>query len=264
MVQAARNIFAIFKKETRILFTTPIAYIALSVFVFTSGFFFIRFLTGFQQQIIRFTQRQPQMLEYLNFTDHILQPLFFNVAIILTFVVALVTMRSIAEERKSNTFELLLTTPVTSFQITVGKYLASVLIIVCMAAILVVYPFLVSLYAKSGGPEWNTVFSGMLGILLLGSAFTAIGLCVSSFTNSQLTAAIITFFILLMLWTMGMAARDNSGLTRDVLSGISASDHLIGFTEGRIYLKDVIYFVSLIFLGIFLTQRILEAQRWQD
>ena len=143
-----RNILAIFRKELQITFATPVAYVAFTVFTIVSSFFFLRILSEFQRQIMIATQMRPQILQYMNFTDQVLQPLFYNVAVILIFVVPFVTMRLIAEERRSRTFELLLTSPVTPFQITVGKYLSILVVVLVMVVLVLVYPVLVWTYAE--------------------------------------------------------------------------------------------------------------------
>jgi ABC-2 type transport system permease protein len=258
-----RNILAIFRKELQVTFATPVAYVAFTVFIIVSSFFFLRILAEFQRQIMIATQMRPQMLQYMNFTDRVLQPLFYNVAVIMIFVVPFVTMRLIAEERRSRTFELLLANPVTPGQIALGKYLSALAVVLVMVLLVLVYPLLVWAYAEHGGPEWSTVFSGLLGLFLVGAAFAAIGLFISSLTSSQIVAAAITFCTLLLLWVVGWAATDNTGVTRDLLSGLSAIEHIRNFAKGVIDSKDLVYYLSLAFLGVFFTQRALEAQRWR-
>lgn len=258
-----RNIWALFIKEIRVYFTTPVAYVALTVFTIVSSFFFLRFLSEFQHRILIATQMRPEIMQYLNFTDQVFQPLFYNTAVIFIFVLPFITMRLIAEERRARTFELLLTNPVTPFQIAAGKYLASLVVLLTMIGIVTVYPLLVWAYATLGAPAWGTVFTGMLGLFLVGAAFTAVGLFISSLTSSQTVAAAITFCTLLLLWVVGWAAGDNTGVTRDVLNGMSAIEHVRSFAKGVIDLKDVVYYLSLAFLGVFLTRRALEAQRWR-
>jgi ABC-2 type transport system permease protein len=258
-----RNIIAILRKEVLVSFTTPIAYVAYTVFTIISSFFFLRLLSDFQQRIQLYSQYNPQMLQYLNFTDHGLRPLFYNVAVILIFVVPFLTMRLIAEERRTKTIELLMTNPVTPIQISLGKYLGALTLLVPMLAIILLYPALVSLYAEVGSVAWGTVFTGLLGLFLVGAAFVAVGLFISSLTSSQVVAAAITFCALLMLWVIGWAGADNPGATREVLLSLSAIEHIRGFSDGVIDLKDVVYYISLAGLGFFLSQRALETQRWR-
>jgi ABC-2 type transport system permease protein len=258
-----RNILAIFLKELRITFTTPIAYISLTVFTLVSSFFFSQMLRGFQRRIAWAAQMRPRDLEYLNLTDSVIQPLFFNVAVIFIFVIPFLTMRLIAEERRSGTFELLQTCPVTPLQIVMGKYLSGLLVVMIMVLLVGLYPLLVGAYSVGGGPEWSTVATGLLGLFLAGAAFTSIGLFVSSLTRSQIVAAAVTFCALLLLWMAGWAASDNVGAVREVLAAVSAIERIRAFTKGAIDLRDLVYYLSLAGLGVFLTRQVLEARRWR-
>ena len=215
-----RNILAILRKEIRVSFTTPIAYVAYTVFTIIGSFFFLRILSGFQQSIQLYAQYNPQGLQHLNFTDQGMKPLFYNIAVILIFVVPFLTMRLIAEERHNKTIELLVTNPVTPFQIVLGKYLGALTLLLPMLAIMALYPLLVSIYAEVGSVAWGTVLTGLLGLFLIGAAFMAVGLFISALTSSQVVAAAITFCALLMLWVVGWAGNDNLGTTREVLMSV--------------------------------------------
>jgi ABC-2 type transport system permease protein len=258
-----KQVFAILRKELKVAFTTPVAYAAFTVFSIVSSFFFLRLLVRFQDAIDRNTQMRPNLLQYMNFTDQVLSPLVYDAAIMLVFVVPFLTMRLIAEERRTRSFELLMTLPVSPWQIAWGKYLATLALLACMLALTLVYPLLVHLYAQVGGVAWETVGTGLLGLFLLGAAFSALGLFVSALTSSQAVAAAITFCALLMLWVVGWAGADNTGLTRKALIGLSAIEHIRSFASGAVDLADVVYYLSWIGLGLFLTQRALEAQRWR-
>jgi len=258
-----RNIVAMLFKELRVVFTTPVAYVAYTVFTLVSSFFFLRLLSAFQRRVVEASQMRPQDLRYINFTDGVLQPLFYDVAVIFVFIVPFLTMRLIAEERRGNTFELLMANPISPAQITLGKYLAALVQIAVMVLLVGIYPLLVDAYAIEGGPEWASVATGMLGLFLLGAAFCAVGLFISALTDSQVVAAAITFCALLLLWVVGWAAADNSGATREVLEAMSAIEHIRSFTRGVIDLQDTVYYLSLAGLGLFMTRQALEAARFR-
>ncbi len=258
-----RNTLTIFVKELRIIFTTPIAYVVFAGFTFVVSFFFLRLLWGFVDQVDFYTRTNPQVLQYMNLTDQVLAQLLQNAAVVLAFAVPFITMRLVAEERRSRTFELLMTCPVRPAHIALGKYLAALTVILVMVAITTIYPLLVAAYARVGTVAWTTVMLGLLGVFLLGAAFTAIGLFVSSLTSSQIIAAFITWCVLMMLWVIGGAAADNTGTTREVLSGLSAMGHLRSFTSGVLDIKDLVYYLSLAAFGLFMTHRALETQRWR-
>jgi ABC-2 type transport system permease protein len=258
-----RNAIAILRKELRLYFTTPVAYVVFAVFTIVTSFFFLRILTHFQRTITANTQMQPQLLQYLNFTDHVIAPLLVNVAVILVFAIPFLTMRLVAEERRTRSFELLMTCPVRPWQIAVGKYAAALAVVAVMLVIVLIYPVLVAAYAQIGSVAWTTVLTGLLGLFLLGAGFTAVGLFISSLTSSQIIAAFVSWCVLMLLWVIGWAAADNTGLTRDILAGLSAVEHIRGFTRGLIDMKDLVYYLTLAGFGLFLTHRSLESQRWR-
>ncbi len=258
-----RPIIAILRKELRVYFTTPVAYAAFTVFSIVTSFLFLRNLVGFQRQIDINTQLRPHLLQFMNFTDQVLSQLTFQAAVVLVFVVPFVTMRLVAEERRARTFELLMTNPVSPWHIAWGKYLATLVVLAVMLSLTLLYPLLVGLVAQVGGVAWETVGTGLLGLFLLGAAFTALGLFVSALTASPVVAAIITWCVLFLLWVVGWAATENPGATGDVLRALSAIEHIRSFASGALDSRDLVYYLSLCAFGLFMTQRALEAQRWR-
>lgn len=262
-----RNAIAIAKKELQIYFTTPIAYVVFFATSFIGAWFFLSLTGEFQRRSMQFMEYRAQgMLEQMNLTDWVVMPLVMNMALILAFVVPFVTMRLLAEERRQQTLELLMTAPIRSVDIVLGKFLAGKIILLVVVGIVAAFPVLLSFFSSSmtggGGIEWQTVLSGLLGLFLMGLAFLAIGLFISSLTDSQVVAAIITFFVLLLTWVVNWKAGDVEGAWREVLVYLSSVGHLASFARGIIDLKDLVYFLSVIVLGLFLTHRAVEAQRW--
>src|SRR5438309_7212731 len=175
-----KNAIAIAKKELNIYFATPIAYVMFTLFVIIGSYFFLRLLNAYQQASLRYMQ-SPEILSRLNFQDAIFRGLFGNLGVILIFVVPFLTMRLVAEEKRQRTIELLYSTPVTPGEIVWGKYLAALAILACTLALTLLYPALVQLVAKDqNGVEWRSIFLGYAGLFLLGSAYMALGLFISS------------------------------------------------------------------------------------
>ena len=259
-----RNSVAIAKKELNIYFATPIAYVMFTLFVVIGSYFFLRLLGAYEQASLAYMRfNAPEMANRLNFQDAIFRNLFGNLGVILIFIVPFLTMRLIAEEKKQKTIELLYTTPVTPGQIVWGKYLAAVVVLFCTLALTLTYPVLVQLVARDqNGVEWRSVLLGYLGLFLMGAAYMAIGLFISSLTESQVVAALITFVVLLMTWIIGWTAGEMEGWMRDVVVYLATVSHLDSFSKGTLELKDVVYFLSLITLGLFATHRAIEAHRW--
>ncbi len=252
---------ALLGKELLVFFTTPTAYAALSVFAIISSFFFLRLLSAFQARVELTAQKAPELLQYVNLTDGVLEPLYLQIAVVFVFITPFLSMRLFAEERRLKTYELLLVHPISTCSITAAKYLATLVMLSLMLALSLCYPCLLTAYADLGRPSWNTVGSSLLGLWLCGASFLAVGMFLSSLTQSQALAAAVTFCVLLLLWVVGWAAADALGTPREVLLALSAIDHVRGFTRGAIELSDVVYFLSLIGLGLFFTCQSLELQR---
>jgi ABC-2 type transport system permease protein len=262
------KILAVFKKELKIYFGTPVAYVVFGVFAAISGYFFYQILQFFQRQSMQFMQMQaPQLLERMNLNDMVISPIILNVNVFFLLMIPVLTMRLIAEEKRSKTMELIMTNPVSVWQITIGKYLASLVVVAAMTGIIALYPLLVSLMA--GGPggagnlEWAPVVTGLLGLFLSGAAFAAIGLFASSITDSQIVSAIVGFGILLVFWVIGWAAAGAEGVMFDVLRYISFMEHMVSFTKGLIEIKDLVFYASIVFFALFLTARVIESERWR-
>jgi len=262
-----RNALAIAKKELYLYFTTPIAYVVFFATSFIGAFFFLSLASEFQRRSIQFMSFQaPELLARLNLTDMVAAPLILNMGVILIFVVPFLTMRLLAEERRQRTMELLMTAPIRSSEIVFGKYLAALGVLAVLIGITALFPALLDTYGTgaTGGAavEWQTVFAALAGLFLCGAAFVAVGLFVSALTESQVVAALITFLVLLLTWVVGWKAADAEGVWKDVLVHLSSVGHLVSFARGVVDLKDLVYFLSIAVLGLFLTHRAVEARRW--
>ncbi len=265
MANPLKNIFAVSKKEFKTYFSTPVAYVIFGVFVIICSYFFVRLVEFFQRQSVQYMQfRAPHMLEKMNLNDMVLRPLFLNIDIFFLLMLPIITMRLIAEEKKSKTYELLMTTPISIWDIVIGKYLAAITVVFFMLLLTLPYPLLLHFLATPGsGIEWSPVLVSYLGIFLLGSSFVALGIFSSSVTENQVVAAILGFGLLLMFWVIGWAATEADTVTGQILKYVSILDHLDGFTKGVIKIKDVVFYLSFIFFFLFITHRWLESQRWR-
>jgi ABC-2 type transport system permease protein len=257
-----RNATAIARKELNIYFSTPIAYVMFTLFVLIASYFFLQLLSGYEMYSMQVMRMAPEMLNRLNFQDAIFLPLFGNLGLIFVLIVPFLTMRLIAEEKRSRTIELLYTTPTTPGDIVFGKYLAALVVLTCTLALTLTYPILLQVLARDAGVEWRSVLLGYGGLWLLGAASMALGLFISSLTDSQVVAALITFVTLLLLWIVGWAARFAEGKMHDVLNYLSLPTHQESFSKGTIDLKDCLFFVSVVVLGLFATHRAVDAHRW--
>ena len=253
------KIWAIFKKEMRLYFTSPVAWVVFTIFLLIGGYFFYSIFAFFTLASMQ-SAMNPQMARDLNVTDSVMRPLFSNISVILLLLMPLVTMRLFAEERRSGTIELLLTFPVRDGAVLAGKYLAALVLYAIMIGLTLLYPGIVVYFARL---EWGPVLTGYLGLLLMGATFIAVGVFASSLTENQIVAAITTFGALLIFWILGWSADYAGGAAGRVLQFLSILEHNDSFSKGVLDTKDVLYYVNFTVLALFLTSRSLEARRWK-
>ncbi|HEV8643822.1 MAG TPA: ABC transporter permease subunit [Methylomirabilota bacterium] len=253
------KVWPIFKKEMRLYFTSPIAYVVFAIFLLVGGYFFYSIFAFFTMASMQ-AAMNPQMGRDLNTTDSVLRPLFSNITVILLLLMPMVTMRLFAEERRSGTIELLLTYPVRDGAVLVGKYLAGLVLYVLMLVGTLLYPAMLAWFSRI---DWGPLFTGYLGLILLGAAFLAVGLFASSLTENQIVASIVTFGVLLLFWVIGWSADYVGGPWGRVLTHLSLIEHYDSFAKGLLDTKDIIYYLSFTTLALFLTLRSLEARRWK-
>ena len=251
---SVRNILAIAVKELRSYFASPIAYVVIGFFALMFGFFFYSLLLYFDRQSLQAAGQA------VNVNEQFLRPVFLNATVIFLFVLPLVTMRTYSEEKRSGTIELLLTAPLTDLQIILGKFLGAMGLYAAMLAITLVH---VGLLFMFGNPEWRPVVTTYLGLLLMGGCFISVGLLISSLTKNQIVAGMITFGVFLMLWVINWIASFMGPTTQQVLNYLSITDHLDDFTKGIIDTKHLVYYVSFITFGLFLTARSVDTERWR-
>ena len=253
------RIWPIFKKEMRLYFTSPVAYVVVAIFALIAGYFFYSIFAFFTLASMQSTMN-PAMARELNVTDSVMRPLFSNISVILLLLMPLVTMRQFAEERRSGTIELLLTYPVRDGAVLAAKYLAALALYGLMLMLTLLYPGIVVAFARL---EWGPVLTGYLGLFLMGATFIAVGLFASSLTENQIVASITTFGALLLLWTIGWSAEYVGGAWGKLLQHLSILEHNDNFAKGVLDTKDVLYYANFIALALFLTLRSLEARRWK-
>jgi len=256
-MNTVRNILAIAGKELRSYFASPIAYIIIGLFALLFGWFFYIYLHVFVEQ----SQRMSMMGGgNVNVNEQMIRGVLQNAAVIILFVMPMITMRTYSEEKRSGTIELLLTSPLTDFEIIVGKFLGAMGL---FCAMLLVTMIDVAILFRLGNPEWRPIAAGYLGLLLMGGCFISVGLLISSLTKNQIVAGFMTFAVFLMLWVINWLA-DSSGPTgQAILSFLSITDHFDDFTKGIIDTKHLAYYVSFITFGLFLTAKSVDSERWR-
>lgn len=231
---------AIFRREVLSYFTSPIGYIFLAAFYASSAVIFS--LNSLEQGSTQ------------------LDNLFAQLMIILIVLIPILTMRTMSEEKKNKTDQCLLTAPVSLFGIVAGKFLAALLIYVLGVAITVVYAIVVSAFST---PDWNVIVGNIVGLVLLGAAFIAVGIFCSSFTENQVVSAVTSFIVMIVLYlfsTIGNLIPVE--FISKIFSRLSFWERYYGFTYGLFDLSNALFFVSAVVVFLFLTVRVLEKRRW--
>jgi ABC-2 type transport system permease protein len=251
------NTLVICRKELNSYFRSPIAYGVMAIFALVSGYFFQFFVFYFIRQGMM-AAMQGQSFP-MNVDEQVIRPLLSNMSVIGLFVLPMITMRLFAEEKRTGTIELLVTSPVRDWEIVLGKFLGSMLLYAAMLGLTLIS--FVTLYAY-GKPDWRSMLTGYLGLLLQGGCLLAIGTFISTLTKNQIVAGVAGFGVALLLWVLNWNDFDSS-LSSKVLSYLSVLSHIDSFSKGVLDLKDIVYYVTFILLGLFLTTRSLESMRWK-
>jgi ABC-2 type transport system permease protein len=229
-----RQFLALLAKEEKALFTSPIAYVLIAVFLLIMGYSFTLAL------FISHTMTLVHM--------------FFQIFTLFLLTVPIITMRLIAEERKLRTMEVLLTSPITETQIVLAKFAASMSLILLMLIFSAAYPIVLAVY---GDPDWGPIFSGYLGLVLFAGALVGVGLLMSALTNNQIVAALLSLSIFLLLWIIDEYGHLLPDPFDSLVTNMSLSVHFKPFATGSLYLTDVAFYLSATMLSLFLSVRAL-------
>ena len=265
-----RGTWAIWKREARYYFSNPTAYVLIAVFLVIADLAFLYMFNYYTVQSGQLGQYSSE-IPYDFTPNWVMEVVFDFLGTVILIMLPFVTMRLLAEERRMGTDELLLTTPVSISDIVLGKYLSALTLLATMLGLSIYMPILLGRYSEIA---WKTVLCGYLGLFLMGAAFIAFGLFLSSVTESQVVAGLATFGLLLGLWLIsGMG--DILGRVLDFISPslsaafeeglkyLSLSDHLSPFLKGIVDTRDLVFYLSAIFLGVFLAHRSVESTRWR-
>ena len=256
-----RNTLVIAGKELQSYFVQPVAYVVLTVFLLLGGWFFFSLLRQFDEmiQLIQMMGQQQELAQ-MNLNSRVIEPLLHDLSIVLVIVMPALTMRVFAEEKRSGTYELLLTAPVRTGEIVAGKFIASATFTLIMVALAWIFPIILMIF---GDPEVGVMFAGYVGLALLAITFVAVGLFTSSLTQNQIIAAISSFGLLILLFVISWPAEAGGGVIWSLLKYLSLPEHFSTLVRGVIDTSDLVFFLSMILVALFLTQRSVESARWR-
>ncbi len=254
-----RNMWVICRKELGSYFVSPIAYILLAMFAIIFGFFFWNVVGYFVFMGVE-SQMRGQMFP-MNLNEEVIRPLISNASVISLFLIPMITMRLFAEEKRTGTIELLATSPIRDGEVILGKWLASLILyagMLLLTAINLLWLF------KYGNPDWKPLAVAYLGLLLQAGALLAIGTFISTLTRNQIIAGAATFGVCLLLWVLEWVSGYESATWARVLAYLSVLTHFESLAKGLLSTKDVVYYITAIYLGLFLSARSLESLRWRS
>jgi ABC-2 type transport system permease protein len=258
-----RNIFVIAERDFKTYFTSPIAYVVLTIFILLAGFFFSLILNQVVESSTMQAMQSAQTGQPPAARDMPgeVSTAFLNVvSSIMLFIFPMITMALFSEEKKRGTIELLLTAPITDFQVVLGKFFAASAFYVVLLLTTLVEMSVLYVYSK---PASGPILTAYLGILLYGLAVVAIGMFISTLTENQIIAAVLSFGTVLLFMLLDAFSRRAGESAKAVLTYLSIIEHLNDFLMGIVSTSHVIYYVSLILVGLFLTYRSLDSLRWR-
>lgn len=259
-----KGILAIYRREMKSYFVSPIAYIVIGFFLVITGYFFANILSILIERSFM-AQMQAQRMgapPEMDVPGLVIRNFIGVIATVLLFLVPMMTMGVYSEERKRGTMEMLMTSPLTEWQIVLGKYFASLSLFVLMLCPTFIYHGVVSIYSEPALP-WRIVFTGYLGVFLLGAVLIALGSFISSLTESQIVAGVVTFVVFLLMWVLDFGVRGASTTTGEIIKYMSILQHYDSFAQGVIDTSSIVFYVSMAVLGLFLTLRTIESMRWR-
>ncbi|HOW36325.1 MAG TPA: ABC transporter permease [Candidatus Omnitrophota bacterium] len=235
-----KKILIIAFKELETYFKSPLAYVVLFITIATFNVFFFILIDHNHEATLR------DMFKLMEF--------------MFVFIVPILTMKVFAEEKHTGTIEFLMTAPVTNGQITLGKYLGSLIFFSAIVAVTSIYYFIISCF---GQPDSVPELVGYFGIWLEGALFIAIGILASSLTKSQIVAAIGSYIVILLLYFSMSFTKFFSGLTKIIIERLSFWSHTQNLYTGLLTLEDLVYFISGIIFCLILTRIAIENRLWK-
>jgi ABC-2 type transport system permease protein len=255
-----KNVITIMNRELRAYFSSPLAYVIMTCFLGIVGLFFVTYVLIYSQWSMQ-ASMNPMGAGPGSLDEIVIRNLYSTFAVIMIFMAPILSMRLLAEERRLRTAELLLTAPVTTFQLVLGKYLGVLSFAGFMLLLTLQYPAYLML--MGGSPELGPLASIYLGALLMTGSVLAIGMLSSSLTSNQIVSAVLAFVISLFFWLIGSFGEVGAGEYAELLSGISIISHYQDFMKGVVDTGSVVYYLTYIGFGLFLTQRVIDSGRWR-
>ncbi|MBN1902642.1 ABC transporter permease subunit [Candidatus Sumerlaeota bacterium] len=252
--------FGIYKKEIKSYLQSPVIYALAGIFLFLMAYFTLGMIVEFADIYRDFNMRRMYGMDEMNVTQWVIRGFFSLLNFLLLFLIPVLTMRLLAEERKNRTFEILTSCPISDGDIVFGKYLAALTLILALLLASLVYPLLVERFSQ---PEWPVILTGYLGLVLTVLAYLAFGLFASTVTENQIIASFLSFSGLVFFYLVGDVTSSKEGWLGKISSELSLRQHSLSFSNGVIELRDVFYLLAFAGFFLFLSLEILKIRRWK-
>jgi len=254
-----RAVLTLAKKDLKNLLMSPLFYIIAGLCSLLWSYSFMRNLLMFAERSRSFMQ--PGMEAGMNLQREVFLMHISQINLLFVFVVPALTMRLLAEEKRMRTYDLLLTSPISATQIALGKFLAGWGAVGALTLISFLYPLATRAVAEY---PFGPLLTAYLGVFLVSGAYVAVGLFASSLTESIMLSVVMGLMFNILLWFISQGAGDGSTTwVSSVLEYMSIGQHFLGFIMGAVKLNSTVFFLSLIGLFVFLTQRVVESSRWR-
>lgn len=257
-----KNIGVMWKREMKGYFYTPLAYVFIGMFSLLMGVMFASFL----QTYMDYTARSAFGMAPTITIDRLAEAFYANMHVILMFVLPFFTMRLFTEESRQNTMALLMTSPIRTWELTLAKFFAGGSMLAINLFITMLFPIYLILFSApgpNGGPDLGVIASTYLGLFLAGLTYIGFGIFWSSVTESQLVAVVLAFATNFSFWLLSLWAQGATGMAQPILKHMAINEQFMTFAKGTLELKSIVYFLSIIFLSLFLTNRSLESRSWR-
>jgi ABC-2 type transport system permease protein len=256
-----KNVWAILQREYSNYFVSPIAYVVITVFLLVMGFFFVIILGNTVQGVQ--AQQFGGLMQSFDVPSLVAREFFGILSTVLLFMLPMATMGLFAEEKKQGTIELLMTSPLTSIQIVLGKFFASLAFFVTLLVPTLLYFMVMQIYSQPHF-NWSPVLSAYGGVLFLGASLIALGAFISTLTENQIIASVGTFGVFLILWVVDASTRSTETKLGETLNYLSVLNHFDDFTKGVIDTTHLIFYLSFVLFALLLTLRSFESLRWRQ
>lgn len=255
-----KMVWVMTQKELKSLFGSPLAYVVIGLFSAITGVIFVNLLVTYADQLQVVTAAQGGAPQNISFMEEVVYKLFANINFLMVLFMPMITMKSIAEEKKSHTLDLFWLSPIKEWQVVFGKFISIVFLFLCMNLVILVYPIVLM---GAGINDYAHLASCFIGVILNGISYIALGILCSSLTDQSIVAGILAVIGIMFGWMLAWAGNVTSNfMLSEIFLYLSFTPHFERLIRGVISSSDLLFYVSFIGLMLFMTIRNIERRTW--